>query len=110
MDRLELSGFKQKIEDEWKVTAPQAVAPSTDQTPAVEKKTSFTVTIESVDQLSKIRLIKAIRALPSHDLDLKGAKHLVDTLPQVIAEHVSQEQADTLKADLEEAGATISVA
>ena len=112
MSVLELVELKNKIEEEWGITAaaPVAVAapggaPAGDGA-AAEEKTSFDVVLTSVGG-QKIQVIKVVRAVTG--LGLKEAKDLVDSAPQPVKEGVAQEEADQIKAQLEEAGATVEL-
>ena len=113
MTVLELVELKNKLEEEWGVTAaaPIAVAaPATaraggDGAPA-EEKTEFDVVLEGAGG-QKIQVIKVVRAVTG--LGLKEAKDLVDGAPNPVKEGVPQEEADSIKAQLEEAGATVAV-
>jgi large subunit ribosomal protein L7/L12 len=112
MSVLELVELKKKIEDEWGITAaaPVAVAAPAggggDGAAAAEEKTSFDVVLTGAGQ-QKIQVIKVVRAVTS--LGLKEAKELVDTAPQAVKEGVNQEEADAIKAQLEEAGASVEI-
>src|SRR5476651_934252 len=109
MSVLELVELKKKIEDEWGITAaaPVAAAAAGGGAPAeVEEKTAFDVVLTGAGQ-QKIQVIKVVRALTG--LGLKEAKDLVDSAPQPVKEGINQEEADTLKAQLEEAGASVEV-
>src|SRR5919197_4709120 len=114
MSVLELVELKKKIEDEWGITAaaPVAVAPAGAAAPAgdgaaaAEEKTSFDVVLENAGG-QKIQVIKVVRAITG--LGLKEAKDLVDSAPKPVKEGVAQEEADSLKAQLEEAGAAVAV-
>ena len=112
MTVLELVELKNKIEEEWGITAaaPVAVAaagaPAGDGAAAVEEKTSFDVVLASAGA-QKIQVIKVVRAVTG--LGLKEAKDLVDSAPKPVKEGVNQEEADQIKAQLEEAGATVEL-
>ncbi len=110
MSVLELVELKKKIEDEWGITAaaPVAVAAAGGAAPAAaeEEKTSFDVVLTGAGQ-QKIQVIKVVRAVTG--LGLKEAKDLVDSAPKPVKEGVNQEEADTVKAQLEEAGATVEL-
>jgi large subunit ribosomal protein L7/L12 len=112
MTVLELVELKTRIEDEWGVTAaaPVAVAAAAggggDAGTAVEEKTSFDVVLTGAGQ-QKIQVIKVVRAVTG--LGLKEAKDLVDGAPQPVKEGVNQEEADSVKAQLEEAGASVEI-
>jgi large subunit ribosomal protein L7/L12 len=112
MSVLELVELKTKIEDEWGITAaaPVAVAapgaPAAGDGAAAEEKTSFDVVLSSAGG-QKIQVIKVVRAITG--LGLKEAKDLVDSAPKPVKEGVAQDEADSIKAQLEEAGATVEV-
>ena len=110
MSVLELVELKNKIEEEWGITAaaPVAVAAAGGAAgPAeVEEKTAFDVVLTGAGQ-QKIQVIKVVRAITG--LGLKEAKDLVDSAPKEVKEGVPQDEADSIKAQLEEAGATVEV-
>ncbi len=112
MTILEMSEFIKEFEDRYGVTAaaPVAVAaagaPGAGAAPAEEEKTSFDVVLATVGD-KKIQVIKAVRELTS--LGLKEAKELVDGAPQPIKTGVAKEEADAIKAKLEEQGATVEL-
>jgi len=110
MSVLELVELKKKIEDEWGITAaaPVAVAAAGGAAPAeaAEEKTSFDVVLTGAGQ-QKIQVIKVVRAVTG--LGLKEAKDLVDSAPKPVKEGVNQDEADALKAQLEEAGAEVEL-
>src|SRR6185437_15659044 len=112
MSVLELVELKKKIEDEWGITAaaPVAVAAAAGAAgapvAAEEEKTAFDVVLTGAGQ-QKIQVIKVVRAVTG--LGLKEAKDLVDSAPQNVKEGVAQDEADTIKGQLEEAGATVEV-
>jgi large subunit ribosomal protein L7/L12 len=112
MSVLELVELKNKIEEEWGVTAaaPVAVAApggaAAGDGAAAEEKTSFDVVLTAAGG-QKIQVIKVVRAVTG--LGLKEAKDLVDSAPKPVKEGVAQEEADTIKAQLEEAGATVEL-
>ena len=112
---LELVELKKKIEDEWGITAaaPVAVAAAGaapaaagDGAAAGEEQTSFDVVLAGAGD-KKIQVIKVVRAVTG--LGLKEAKDLVDGAPGTVKEGVNREEADSLKAQLEEAGASVEV-
>jgi large subunit ribosomal protein L7/L12 len=113
MSVLDLVELKKKIEDEWGITAaapvavaaPGAVAGGGDGA-AAEEKTSFDVVLAAAGG-QKIQVIKVVRAITG--LGLKEAKDLVDSAPKPVKEDVAQDEADSIKAQLEEAGATVEV-
>ena len=109
MSVLELVELKKKIEDEWGITAAAAVAvaaPGAAAPAEAEEKTAFDVMLTSAGQ-AKIGVIKVVRAVTG--LGLKEAKDLVDSAPAAVKEGVNKEEADTIVAQLEEAGATVEV-
>ena len=113
MSVLELVELKKKIEDEWGITAAAPVAIAApggggagDGAAAAEEKTAFDVVLTGAGQ-QKIQVIKVVRALTG--LGLKEAKDLVDSAPKPVKEGVAQDEADTIKAQLEEAGASVEV-
>jgi large subunit ribosomal protein L7/L12 len=112
MTVLELVELKKKIEDEWGITAaaPVAVAApggaGAGDGAAVEEKSAFDVVLTAAGG-QKIQVIKVVRAITG--LGLKEAKDLVDSAPKPVKEGVPQDEADSLKAQLEEAGATVEV-
>ncbi len=111
MTVLELVELKKKIETEWDITAAVAAAPAAaggggGAAPAAEEKTSFDVVLTEAGQ-AKIQVIKVVRAVTG--LGLKEAKELVDSAPGPVKEGVTQEEADSLKAQLEEAGASVEI-
>src|ERR671930_637996 len=112
MTVLELVELKKKIEDEWGITAaaPVAVAAAPGAAPAAggdgaaaEEQTAFDVVLAGAGD-KKIPVIKVVRAITG--LGLKEAKDLVDGAPSPVKEGVNREEADSIKAQLEEAGAT----
>ncbi len=113
MTVLELVELKNKIEDEWGITAaapvavaaPGAAGPGGDAA-AAEEKTAFDVVLTAAGG-QKIQVIKVVRAITG--LGLKEAKDLVDSAPKEVKEGVPQDEADSIKAQLEEAGATVEV-
>ena len=112
MTVLELVDLKNKLEEEWGVTAaaPMAVAAAPagggDGAAAAEEKTSFDVVLSEAGG-QKIQVIKVVRAVTG--LGLKEAKDLVDGAPNPVKEGVAQDEADQIKAQLEEAGATVEL-
>jgi large subunit ribosomal protein L7/L12 len=108
---LELSELVKELEEEFGVTAQAAVAvaaaPAAGGEAAAEEKSSFDVVLKSAGA-SKINVIKAVKDLTG--LGLKDAKALVDSAPKAIKEGVSKDEAEELKAKLEEVGAEIELA
>jgi large subunit ribosomal protein L7/L12 len=114
MTVLELVELKNKLEEEWGVTAaaPMAVAApgaapaGGDGAPAEEEQTSFDVVLTGAGD-KKIQVIKVVRAITG--LGLKEAKDLVDGAPNAVKEGVAREEADSIVGQLEEAGASVEV-
>jgi large subunit ribosomal protein L7/L12 len=114
MSVLDLVELKKKIEDEWGITAaapvavaaPGAAPPAGDGAGAAEEKTSFDVVLNEAGG-QKIQVIKVVRAITG--LGLKEAKDLVDSAPKPVKEGVAEDEANSIKAQLEEAGATVEV-
>jgi len=115
MSVLELVDLKNKLEEEWGVTAaaPVAVAAPGAAAPgaaggdaAAEEQTAFDVVLTGAGD-KKIQAIKVVRAITG--LGLKEAKDLVDGAPQPVKEGVTREEADSIKTQLEEAGASVEV-
>ncbi|MEF2978832.1 MULTISPECIES: 50S ribosomal protein L7/L12 [Subtercola] len=108
---IELSEFVKKFEEVFEVTAAAPVAVAGAAGPAapaeeVEEKTSFDVILEAAGE-KKIQVIKEVRSITS--LGLGEAKALVDGAPKPVLEGVNKEAADKAKAQLEEAGATVTL-
>jgi large subunit ribosomal protein L7/L12 len=110
MTVLELVELKNALEETWGVTAAAPVAVAAvgagDGAAAVEEKTAFDVVLQAAGD-KKIQVIKVVRAITG--LGLKEAKDLVDGAPNAVKEGVAQDEADSIKAQLEEAGATVEV-
>jgi large subunit ribosomal protein L7/L12 len=113
MTILELSEFKKQFEDRFGVTAaaPVAVAgaaaPAADAAAAVaEEQTEFTALLAEIGP-NKIPVIKVVRELTG--LGLKEAKDLVDATPKPVKEGVAREEAEKIKAALEEVGAKVEI-
>ena len=109
---LELSERIKALEEEFGVSAQAAAAPaapgggSGDAAPAEEEQTTFDVVITGAGD-KKIQVIKVVRAATS--LGLKEAKALVDEAPKAVREGVDKDEAEKLKQELEEAGASVEV-
>ena len=113
MTVLDLVELKKKIEDEWGVTAaaPVAVAaagaaPAAAGGGAAEEQSEFDVVLQAAGD-KKIQVIKVVRAITG--LGLKEAKDLVDGAPNAVKEGAAKEEADSIKAQLEEAGASVEL-
>jgi large subunit ribosomal protein L7/L12 len=108
---LEASELKKALENEFGVTAAapmmMGAAPAAGAAAApAEEKTEFDVILQSAGE-KKINVIKVVRAHTG--LGLKEAKDLVDGAPKTVKEAVSKEEAEKLKKEFEEAGATVEV-
>ena len=108
---LELVELKNKLEEEWDVTAAApvaaaAAAPAGDGGGGEEAKSSFDVVLEAPGD-KKIQVIKAVRTITG--LGLKEAKELVDAAPKAIKEGVAADEAEAIKSQLEEAGGTVAL-
>ena len=114
MTVLELVELKNALEEAWGVTAaaPMAVAAAGapaaagDGAGAAEEQTAFDVVLTGAGD-KKIQVIKVVRAITG--LGLKEAKDLVDSAPKPVKEGVPREEADSVKSQLEEAGASVEV-
>jgi large subunit ribosomal protein L7/L12 len=113
MTVLELVELKNKIEEEWGITAAAPVAVAAPAAgggdgggAAAEEQTAFDVVLTGAGQ-QKIQVIKVVRAITG--LGLKEAKDLVDGAPNAVKEGVARDEADSIKAQLEEAGASVEV-
>ena len=109
MTVLELVELKNKIEEEWGITAaaPVAVAAAGGAgEPAPEEKTAFDVVLTGADQ-QKIQVIKVVRAVTG--LGLKEAKDLVEAAPKPVKENAPKAEAEEIKKKLEAAGAQVEL-
>ena len=113
MTVLELVELKTKIEEEWGVTAAAPMAVAAPGAPAAgdggavaEEKSAFDVMLTAAGD-KKIQVIKVVRAITG--LGLKEAKDLVDGAPSAVKEGVAQDEADSIKSQLEEAGASVEL-
>jgi large subunit ribosomal protein L7/L12 len=115
MTVLELVELKNALEETWGVTAAAPVAVAApgaapaaggDGASAAEEQTAFDVVLAGAGD-KKIQVIKVVRAITG--LGLKEAKDLVDSAPKPVKEGVTREEADSIKAQLEEAGASVEV-
>ena len=116
MNVLELSDLVKALEEEFGITAaaPMAMAaapaaagaPADGAAAAEEEQTEFDVTLRDIGP-NKINVIKAVREISS--LGLREAKELVESAPSRVKEGVNRDEANTIKAKLEEAGASVEV-
>lgn len=113
MTLLELSEFVKLFEETFEVTAAAPVAVAAAGAPAAggdagaAEQDEFDVVLESAGD-KKIGVIKVVREIVS-GLGLKEAKDLVESAPKPVAEGVSKDKAEELKAKLEEAGAAVTL-
>lgn len=109
MTVLEMSDLVKELEGRYGVTAAAPVAvmagPGADK-PAVEEKTEFAVVLGSFGD-KKIQVIKVVRAITG--LGLKEAKEAVEAAPKAIKEGIKKEEAEEIKKQLEEVGATAEI-
>lgn len=108
---VEASELKTALEEEFGVTAAAPVMmggamPAAGDAAAAEEKTEFDVILAGVGD-KKINVIKVVRAHTG--LGLKEAKELVDSAPKPVKEGATKEEAETIKKELEEAGATVEL-
>ena len=106
---LELSELVKAVEEEFGVSAAAAVAvaaPAAGEGAAAEEKTEFDVILANAGA-EKIKVIKAVREITG--LGLADAKALVDGAPKPVKEAASKEDAEQIKAKLEEVGATVEL-
>ena len=111
MSVLQLSEFKKAFEDKFGVTAAApmmmgAMPAGGGAAAAAVEQTEFDVVLTGAGS-QKIQVIKVVRAITG--LGLKEAKDLVDSAPKPVKEGVAQDEADSIKAQLEEAGATVEL-
>lgn len=106
---LELSELVKEVEERFGVSAaaPVAVAVAAGPAEAVEEKTEFDVVLAGFDAAAKIKVIKVVREITG--LGLGEAKAAVEGTPKTLKEAVSKEEAEELKAKLEEAGAKVEL-
>ena len=111
MPVMDLVGLISELEEEWGVSAAAPVAAVAAAGPAAaveeaEEQTEFDVIMSSFGS-SKVPVIKVVRAITG--MGLKEAKELVEGVPASIREAVGKEEAEEVKAKLEEAGATVEL-
>jgi large subunit ribosomal protein L7/L12 len=107
---LEAAELSKMLEEKWGVSAAAAVAvaagPAAAGAAPAEEKTEFNVVMSSFGE-NKVAVIKVVRAVTG--LGLKEAKDLVEGAPSTVKEGVSKEEAETIKKQLEEAGAQATI-
>jgi large subunit ribosomal protein L7/L12 len=110
MTVLELSEFVKAFEEKFGVTAAapmaMAAAPAAAAAPVAEEQTEFTVMLNGAGD-KKIQVIKVVREITG--LGLKEAKDLVDGAPKAIKDGITKDEANTIKAKLEEQGASVEL-
>lgn len=108
MSVIELSELVKELEELFGVTAaaPVAAVAAPAAAEAAEEKTEFDVILTSAGD-KKIQAIKVVRAITK--LGLKEAKELVDNAPRPVIEGVSKEEAESVKAQIEESGASVEI-
>jgi large subunit ribosomal protein L7/L12 len=111
MTVLELSEFVKELEEKFGVSAQApvamaAAAPSAQAQEEAAEKTEFDVVLSAIGD-KKIQVIKAVRAITN--LGLKEAKAVVDGVPGPVKEGVPKDEAESIKSQLEEAGATVEI-
>ena len=105
---LELSELVKALEEEFGVSAAAMAAPAAGAAaPAAEEKTEFDVVLAGFDAAAKIKVIKVVREITG--LGLAEAKAVVEGAPKALKEGVSKEDAEAMKAQLEEAGAKVEL-
>ena len=105
---LELSELVHALEEEFGVSAAAMAAPAAGAAaPAAEEKTSFDVVLTGFDAAAKIKVIKVVREITGQGL--AEAKATVEGAPKTLKEGASKEDAEALKAQLEEAGAKVEL-
>ncbi|MBO5727745.1 MAG: 50S ribosomal protein L7/L12 [Oscillospiraceae bacterium] len=106
---LELSELVHALEEEFGVSAAAMAAPAAAgaAAPAAEEKTEFDVILASFDAAAKIKVIKVVREITG--LGLAEAKAVVEATPKALKEGVSKDEAEALKAKLEESGAKVEL-
>lgn len=104
---VELAELVKAIEEKYGVSAAAVAAPAQGGAAGgAEEKTSFNVELTSAGA-SKIQVIKVVKTITG--LGLKEAKEVVDGAPKMVKEGVSKDEAEKIKAELEEAGATVEL-
>lgn len=106
---LEAAELSKMLEEKWGVSAAAPVAmmaAAAEAAPVAEEKTEFDVILATIGE-KKINVIKEVRAITG--LGLKEAKDLVEAAPKAVKEAVSKDEAEKIKKQLEEAGATVEL-
>ena len=104
---LELSELVHALEEEFGVSAAAMAAPAAAAGPVAEEKTEFDVVLAGFDAAAKIKVIKVVREITG--LGLAEAKAVVEGTPKTLKEALSKEDAEAMKAKVEEAGGTVEL-
>jgi large subunit ribosomal protein L7/L12 len=107
---MEAAQLSKKLEDVWGVSAAApvaAVASSAQAAPAVEQKNTFDVELVSCDDSKRVSVIKEVKTITG--LSLVEAKTLVESAPKHVKSGVSKDEAESIKAKLEAAGAKVEL-
>ena len=104
---LELSELVHALEEEFGVSAAAMAAPAAAAAPAEAEKTEFDVVLTGFDAAAKIKVIKAVREITGQGL--AEAKATVEGAPKTLKEGISKDDAEALKAKLEEVGAKVEL-
>jgi large subunit ribosomal protein L7/L12 len=109
MSVMDVVALVEAMEEKFGVSAAAAVAvagPAAEAGPAADEQTEFDVVLTGIGE-KKVNTIKAVRAITG--LGLKEAKEMVESAPKAIKEAIAKEEAEEIKKQLEEAGATAEV-
>ena len=104
---LELSELGHALEEEFGVSAAAMAAPAAAAGPVAEEKTEFDVVLAGFDAAAKIKVIKVVREITG--LGLAEAKAVVEGTPKTLKEGLSKEDAEAMKAKVEEAGGKVEL-
>ena len=104
---LELSELVHALEEEFGVSAAAMAAPAAAAGPVAEEKTEFDVVLAGFDAAPKINVIKVVREITG--LGLAEAKAVVEGTPKTLKEALSKEDAEAMKAKVEEAGGKVEL-
>ena len=113
MTVLELNELVKALEEEFGVSAAAPVAAgavaggAAEAAPAAEEKTEFDVELTSFDEAKKLKVIKAVKEITG--VSLGEAKEIVVGAPKAVKTGVSKEEAEAIKKQLEEEGATVTI-
>ena len=104
---LELNDLVKALEEEFGVSAAAMAAPAAAAGPVAEEKTEFDVVLAGFDAAAKIKVIKVVREITG--LGLAEAKAVVEGTPKTLKEALSKEDAEAMKAKVEEAGGKVEL-